>query len=114
MKGLFLLSAFLVFLAIGLEKLSCSLSYMNLSIVIIGIMLGLIYTILWKSRQSNVKKSNSILDLNVFKNHDFLIGSTVNFISRSAMCGIPLLLSNVLQQYYGYSIFKAGSYLAII
>lgn len=112
--GLFLLSTFLIFTAIGIEKLSFSLNVVNLSIFTIGITLGIIYALIWRFRQSGKEKKSSLLELNVFKNQNFLAGAIINFISRSAMCGIPLLLSNVLQQCYGYSVFKAGTYLAII
>lgn len=114
--GLLLMSAFLIMASLGFEQLSFSITLMNLFILSIGIIFGLAYLFLWKMRKLSPENSkiNSILDLSIFQNGDFLFGAIVNIIARSAMCGLPVLLAILLQQLYGYSIIQAGFYLAII
>lgn len=113
--GLGLISLFLIMTSIGFEKLSNAINVSNLLLILSGIMLCLIYVIIWKMRQNSSSKNNdSILDLNVFQNKDFVYGVIINVIARASMCGIPILLAVILQQLYEFSIIKAGFYLAVI
>ncbi len=114
--GLILMSSCLIMLSIGFEQLSHALKLLNGVLILIGAVLGASYALVWKRRrnQTTLIKKNSILDLYVFKNRDFLFGAMANVIARSAMCGVPVLISIVLQQTYGFTVIQAGWYLAII
>ncbi len=113
-KGFLLISIFLIMTSIGFEQLSKSINVVNLFIILIGIILCAAYVILWKIRQTHSSANYSILDLNVFKNTDFLYGAFINTIARASMCGIPVLLGIILQKLYRFSIINTGFYLAII
>lgn len=114
--GIILLSSSLIMVSTGFEQLSHSLNLKYFLVTLGGIIIGLCYLFIWKLRQKpiNKMKIDSVLDLNIFKNRDFLFGAVVNVISRSAMCGLPILISIILQQWFDFSIIKAGAYLAII
>ena len=111
--GFMLISVFLIMTSIGFEQLSSAINPINLFLILSGIIFGVVYVIIWRQRLYS-KQNSSILDLSVFRNTDFLFGTIVNIIARSAMCGVPVLLSIIIQQLYGFSVIKAGFYLAII
>lgn len=111
--GLVLISLFLIVTSIGFEQLSKSIALSGLLYVMFGLLFCVGYVILWKLRQRE-KNDDSILDLRVFDNQDFSFGILVNIFARTAMCGVPVLLGVMLQRIYGFTIIKAGWYLAVI
>ncbi len=113
--GFIFISTFLIMISIGLEQVSHTLNTTSFLIIAIGTLFGIAYVALWQTRQQSLlSKKNSILELHAFKNKDFLFGTLINIIARSAMCGLPLLMSITLQQLYHFSVITAGLYLAII
>lgn len=112
--GLILISTSLILFSIGINQFTSNLNYKYFIVAMIGAAMLVSYIALWKMRQSRQKKSYSILNLSVFSNSNFNLGTIINVISRSAMCGFPILLSIVLQQVYQFSMIHTGLYLAII
>lgn len=115
-SGFILMSLSLVLISAGFENLGRAISWQYILMVIAGMISCASYVLLWLLRQSrtHTEHRNSVLDLRVFTNEYFSLGIIVNIISRIAMCGLPVLLSVILQQVYGYSVLQAGSYLALI
>lgn len=111
--GYFLILMFLILSSVGFEKLSNKIDMIGCVSVLLGLLFCLGYLSLWKSRR-NQESNNSILDLGVFNNANFLFGIIVNLFARTAMCGIPVLLGVVLQHEYGLSVVVVGWYLAVI
>ncbi|VVC77149.1 putative transport protein HsrA [Aquicella siphonis] len=116
LAGFVLMSLFLVVISAGFEMLSHSMSRVYFILVLAGLAFGVGYVLLWTFRQTipEPRRTISILNLRVFTNRNFSFGSIINVIARTAMCGIPVLLSIILQQAYGYSVIQAGLYLAIV
>lgn len=113
--GFSLISVFLMLASIGLEKFSSSLNWVDLLLIFMSIFFAIIYVFLWARRVKLYHKINhSILNLAVFDDANFVFGVIVNIISRTAMCGMPVLIGIVLVRACQYSVIQAGLYLSII
>ncbi|EKD54934.1 MAG: major facilitator transporter [uncultured bacterium] len=113
--GLSLISLSLVIMSIGLQQLNTTVT-LSCLLILSGVTLSTAYLLIWQTRQKKgiPHKKESILELHVFKNPDFLFGILINIIARSAMCGLPILINILLQKLYHFSVIKAGGYLAVI
>src|SRR3990167_5018004 len=76
-----LISVFLIMTSIGFEQLSSAINLINLFLIPSGIIFGVVYVVIWRQRLHS-KQNNSILDLSVFRNTDFLFGTIVNIIAK--------------------------------
>ncbi len=68
-----------------------------------------LYLILWRK-----KREMRVLDLDVFRNTKYMLGTLTNCITRIGMAGVPVAVSIYLHQHFNFTVLQTGFCLAFI
>lgn len=110
--GFSILSLGIIIFAAAIEKFGThdtNLGFLNL---IISIILLITFTVINNKRR--ICNKPVILDLTIFHDLNFKLGTIVNIIARLSMCGIPLILVAALQVSHSINMLVANSYIVVI
>ncbi len=107
--GFLFSSLAIVLVSVSVELFAQKQNQLSMASLMLGTSCLFLYLILWRK-----KREMRVLDLDVFKNTKYMLGTLTNCITRIGMAGVPVAVSIYLHQHFNYTVLQTGFCLATI